>query len=91
MTANGSQPQPAPQPAPSGEHCIGCKFFHPAQSNVGFCRRYPPTVQMFQVQEHPNSKPVLAPSVQFPIVSVAAWCGEFVEKSRILKEKAFPV
>jgi hypothetical protein len=89
MTANETS-QPIAQAAASRENCAHCKFWIAAQQNVGFCRRYPPTIQMFQVHEHPNSNPIMVPSVQFPIVSMAAWCGEFVEKSRIVTAKMLP-
>jgi len=54
--------------------CGGCHYFRAADAWTGACHRFPPSY----VGENPMKE---THHWRFPIVSVHAWCGEFLPKS----------
>ena len=51
--------------------CVQCRYFKPADALTGNCHRFPPAFAG-------DSSPRETHHWRFPIVSVHAWCGEFL-------------
>lgn len=76
---------------PEDESCTDCRFFmiNPKVEGLGWCRRFPPVVQLLAVEEHPGEPPKiiggpptpphLVPKTQafFSQTAGVNWCGEF--------------
>jgi hypothetical protein len=57
----------------SEQACSICRYFRAVDSLTGACHRYPP---IFAGESSPKE----THHWRFPIVSVHAWCGEFLSK-----------
>jgi hypothetical protein len=52
--------------------CVSCVFFYAeVKDELGFCRRFPPTVLVLGDGEY---------DCIYPIVEKHEWCGEFIRK-----------
>lgn len=63
-------PSPPPEPPPAKESCRSCRHWLPlADPNLGFCRRYPPSVPSLILSAS-------GPVRMFPVTLAEDLCGE---------------